>query len=82
MDLVCHRCGEPWDLDYVLHEEPQGFTRQGCWICSCPDCAGQERPALPEELQDRLDAASVVARLLGDDYDGYAACLEDLGLTR
>ncbi len=25
MDLVCCGCGEPWDLYYVLHEEPEGF---------------------------------------------------------
>ncbi len=81
MDLICHRCGEPWDLDHVLHEEPRGFDREGCWIRSCPACAGGKQVELPQEVRDRLNAASVIARALGEDYDGYAAFLEDLHLT-
>ena len=26
MDLICTCCGEPWDVDYVLHEEPTNLT--------------------------------------------------------
>ena len=29
MDLICTCCGEPWDIYHVLHEEPEGFDRQG-----------------------------------------------------
>jgi hypothetical protein len=82
MDLVCTQCGEPWDLDYVLHDEPEGFTRQGAAIVSCPCCKerghGKE---LDAEARERLSAARERGELLGDDVDGYAAELEDLGLT-
>jgi hypothetical protein len=81
MDLICHRCGEPWDLECVLDVEPQEFDREGCWIRDCPCCAGKPIPELPQEFRDRLNAASVIARSLGDDYDGYAAFLEDMQLT-
>lgn len=80
MDLICHRCGEPWDLDCVLHDELQGFDRKGCLIRSCPGCSGKAKPELPQELQERLTVASMIAPLLGDDYDGYAAFLEDMQL--
>lgn len=82
MDLVCTTCGEPWDLDYVLHDEPEGFTRQGVAIVSCPCC--KERgygKDLDAEARERLSAARELGQLLGDDVDGYAAELEDLGLT-
>lgn len=36
MDLLCLRCGEPWDFDLVLHELPEQFERQGCVISRCP----------------------------------------------
>lgn len=79
MDLVCTSCGEPWDMDHVLHEEPQGFTRSGAAIISCPACKENGPP--PPELQDKLRLARTAGELLGDDVDGYAAELEDLGLT-
>ena len=27
MDLICLTCGEPWDIDTVLHEMPEDFER-------------------------------------------------------
>jgi hypothetical protein len=30
MDMVCLRCGEAWDMDYVLHEAPHGHVCEGC----------------------------------------------------
>ena len=41
MDILCTCCGEPWDVDSVLHEDPQGFTRHGCVITACPHCFGK-----------------------------------------
>lgn len=82
MDLVCTTCGEPWDLDYVLHDEPEGFTRQGAAIVSCPCCPERKHGKdLDAEARERLSAARELGELLGDDVDGYAAELEDLGLT-
>ena len=87
MDLVCTSCGEPWDLDHVLHEEPELFTRAGAAIVACPGCHPSGDPpqgdkrGLSAEKRAKLAAARELGELLGDDVDGYAAELEDLGLT-
>ena len=80
MDLICTSCGEPWAMDYVLHEEPAAFTRKGSAIVHCPACAASLQD-LPIEQRIMLNAARELGELLGDDVDGYAAELEDLGLT-
>ena len=80
MDIVCCGCGEPWGLDYVLHEEPEGFVREGAAIVACPCCGSSDRHLSAEE-QERLAAARELGMLFGDDVDGYAAELEDLGLS-
>jgi hypothetical protein len=79
MDLVCTRCGEPWDVDYVLHEEPLGFRRRGGRIDRCPVCP-EETPEHSPEERHRLIAIRELANLLGDDIDGLATSLEDFGL--
>ena len=79
MDLVCTRCSEPWDMDYVLHDEPEGFQRRGGRIDRCPLCP-ETTPKHSPRQQERLDAIREVADLLGDDIDGLAASLEDFGL--
>jgi hypothetical protein len=81
MDLICTCCGEPWDIDYVLHEEPEGFDRQGGRILGCPCCHGITPEGISEGERDRLAAVAAVAELMGDDVDGVAATLEDLELT-
>lgn len=80
MDLICTACGEPWDMDYVLHEEPEAFKRSGAAIIHCPACKERKEPLAKEE-KEKLEAAREVGELLGDDVDGYASELEDLGLT-
>ncbi len=79
MDLPCIRCGEPWDLDYVVHEAPCAFVRQGGLIRRCPSCP-KDPPRLPAELAMRLSTVAAMAQLFGDDLDGLAATLEDGGL--
>ena len=70
MDLVCIRCGEPWDTDYVLHEDPKAFKRRGGRIDRCPCCPKEKPKHSRAELAD----------LLGDDLDGLAVTLEDFRL--
>ena len=77
MDLICTCCGEPWDVDHVLHDEPGGFDRSGGLIRSCPCCHGKEPDGMTEERRSRLSAVAAVAELLGDDVDGLAATLDD-----
>ena len=80
MDLLCIRCGEPWDIDHVLHEEPDGFKRKGGVIRQCPCCKGKEVEP-NEKLRERAQIVQALGDVLGDDIDGMAAELEDLGLT-
>lgn len=80
MDLVCIRCGEPWDMDYVLHDDPGAFKRRGGRIERCP-CCPKETPRHSAKEQGRLETVAALADLLGDDVDGLAATLEDLELV-
>ena len=76
LDLYCSTCGEPWDMDTVLHEEPAAFERarngRGA-IVRCPVCKvrgpqSAERRTLILEVHDAL----------GTDLDGIAAELADI----
>lgn len=81
MDIICPICAEPWEID-TLHdyaeEQDQTFAQvskafrtKGCgkafdaWgITTC-------------KADDRAGMRLVLADLLGDDIDGYAALMED-----
>jgi hypothetical protein len=81
MDINCPKCGEPWNADelhYVakenqttFSEELAKFSRTGCEVFG-------EQHADPADQQRAL-AASVAFKLMGDDVDGIAAFMEDLG---
>lgn len=73
---MCLTCGEPWDVDYVLHDAPADFERRGCRITRCPSCASR-LPTLTEAYRERLRELAEVATLHGSDVDGFAAFLED-----
>jgi hypothetical protein len=81
MDMVCLTCGEPWDMDYVLHEAPHEFTRHHSRIDRCPACPATGRPALSEEEQERLEMIATIAEVYGEDIDTFVTELEDLGLV-
>ena len=81
MDLPCINCGEPWDMDYVLHEAPHEFTRTHGRIDRCPACPTTGDPQLSAAQRARLEAVATLADILGDDIDGLAAELEDLGFV-
>ena len=79
MDLICTNCGEPWDLDHVLHDaEPGDFERDGGLITRCPHCEEQTKTPLPEKERERLSVIAEVAPFFGDDVDGLACFLEDM----
>jgi len=82
MDIICVNCGEPWDTDYVLHEATNDFERKGGVIKKCPACPKDgSQPKLSDESKARLEIIESLGEVLGDDIDGLAAELEDLGLT-
>ena len=41
MNMLCLRCGELWDQDTALHDEPKRFLRKGSVIYTCPNCVGK-----------------------------------------
>ena len=81
MDLRCTVCGEPWDMDEVLHEQylngvklapgsaRKRFQRLGC---EAMDSKHNESPDTEAAM-----IAQTLGELLGDDVDGLAAMLED-----
>jgi hypothetical protein len=82
MDIICTHCGEPWEMDYVLHDAPEEFKRKGGVITHCPSCPKDgSKPKLDEKTEIKLEAAKEIGELLGDDIDGVAAMLEDFGLV-
>jgi hypothetical protein len=81
MDMVCLTCGEPWDMDYVLHEAPHEFTRTHSRIDRCPACPATGRPALSAAEREHLQMIASIADVCGEDIDAFVAELEDLGLV-
>ena len=101
MDILCTRCGEPWDVfslvDDMSPEEAEDLKAGR----GCPCCAGKEECNEPDWCDDcdrfvnfrctvnrfrpRANDARYIqqelATILGDDIDGLAATMEDLGLT-
>lgn len=85
MDILCRRCGEPYDLDEFHELAPdlntsfdklvKKFMLQGCKALDgvYDDCTNA--PGSGNEL------VGVLADLSLGDPDGFAADLEDLGLT-
>ena len=86
MDIYCHRCGEPWEID-TFHDiaDERGetfavvmsaFQREGCgatgWVAACERATG-------DGARMRGDLSAALAEMLGDDVDGIAAMMEDLG---
>ena len=80
MDMYCSRCGEPWAMDHVLHEEPEEFDYHQGRISNCPTCVRtpDSQLKLTPTQKNRADIAGVLADVLGDDVDGIAAEMEDL----
>ncbi len=78
MDIYCPVCGEPWDL-YALHDVPgvpfeaarRRFAAEGCRVF------GTKHNSTIDS--DRAAKSAVLHQLLGDDIDGIAALMEDLG---
>lgn len=86
-DVYCTKCGEPWEID-TLHEaaKDQGHTfgeiLAGFRAHGCSALSGVWMGAVhcnPRRNTRAADASGLLFDLLGDDVDGVAAMLEDLG---
>ncbi len=77
MDLLCTRCGEPWEYDYVQHEFTAEARKKFLTGLGCDACQGKPAP----EQTYAMAMATVLMDISGDDLDCVAAELQDLGLT-
>jgi len=85
MDIICPRCGEPLELD-ALHDNPEDLPfKQALAVFRDPTRGcGQLFNGRPCEDRHSLEAARMAGALFdlyGDDVDGVASDLEDLGYT-
>lgn len=92
MDIYCIACGEPWDND-CLHDEAEvsgrtytdvarDFRVRGCSALRLAYGASCSTPSTQTDRTfglTRQDAAGALYDILGDDMDGAAAMLEDMG---
>lgn len=76
MDIICPKCGEPWDQaelhdadDMTYTQAARTFTSQGCGAVFGGSCKAVHN--------DRTAVAEAMYDLLGDDLDGCAAMFED-----
>lgn len=87
MDIYCSKCGEPWEID-TLHDVAEeidstfkkvlaDFRKTGCSALGDYECS-EDVGAVVGGLRVQ-DAQSVLFDLLGDDIDGVASELADLG---
>ena len=87
MDIMCRKCGEPWEID-TLHDEAEEsdtefsevyerFVRNGCEVlgsrCNTPSTETDRTFGLT-----RQDAMDALIDIMGDDVDGIASEMEDL----
>lgn len=79
MDLLCPKCGEPWDND-ELHEqaeingtsyavEAKKFRAVGCATFDCSHNS--------DNVGDATEIASMIYDIMGDDMDGAASAFDD-----
>jgi hypothetical protein len=84
MDILCVRCGEPWDTDelhYAAEESGRTWSevRADFYARGCMALDGGQR--CERIVNPSTTAAYALYELLGDDVDGAASMLEDLGLS-
>ncbi len=83
MDIRCPKCGEPWDHD-ELHSMYQGSLRltysEACREFRKHGCAAFGAKCSQPPDVEKAAVAGVVYDALGDDMDGAASLMDDMGL--
>ena len=77
-DLHCLRCGEPWDIQSVLHEFSEEEKNDFFGEKGCPVCRNKEQPLrsiLSESQQEQIRG---MRSLSGDDFDSMAVIEEEI----
>jgi len=83
MDLLCQRCGEPYEVFYITDEMTEEERKDFHAGTRCPSCCKKTAADihLSPRQQEAVEIQSVLRDVLGDDIDGLAAEMEDCGLT-
>lgn len=83
MDLLCQRCGEPWDFFYITDEMTEEERRDFHAGRGCPCCRNKPDADihLSPRQQEAVTVQTAMRDVLGDDIDGLAAEMEDFGFT-
>jgi len=83
VDLLCQRCGEPWDFFYITDEMTEEERRDFHAGRGCPCCCKKATADihLSPRQQEATEVQAILRDVLGDDIDGLAAEMEDFGFT-
>ena len=83
MDLLCQRCGEPYEIFYLTDEMTEEERRDFHAGKGCPCCCTKPDAAihLSSRQKEAVTVQSTLRDVLGDDIDGLAAEMEDFGFT-
>lgn len=81
MDIYCPRCGEPWDNDTLHDEADERNTtyREMQTRFAAKGCAAFDEAHNENGDQFRAAASGVLMEMMGDDFDGVAAMMQDAG---
>lgn len=90
MDLFCTKCGEPMDndefhelaqeLDITYTEAVRRFAREGCAAFPGNRCNVATSPERDSIFGlTAAEASGALFDILGDDTDGIAAMMDDMG---
>ncbi len=80
MDILCTRCGEPWDVFSLVDDmssEEAASLKAGK---GCPGCVNTPTEQVVNIAPNSSLIQAELATLLGDDMDGLASTMEDFGL--
>lgn len=77
MDLHCTTCGEPWEMELIHEPDEYGLTVEDSRIVACDACEWHKERGFP--LKREAVMASAMHDIMGDDIDGIASTMEDMG---
>lgn len=77
MDLYCTTCGEPHEIECLQEPEEYGLTLRGRMIVACSSCAYHRENGTIDTGVTQV--ASAMHDIMGDDIDGVASMMEDMG---
>jgi len=77
MDLYCTTCGEPHEIDCLHDPDEYGLTVEDSRIVKCSCCERHRKRGFP--LKREAAMASAMHDIMGDDIDGIASMMEDMG---